>query len=332
MDLDGLIAMPLTESPARPGVGLAPAPQRSLPLVLLSLIVAALALAAAAAASLTGGGGAPVEVVSIRGERVLLFGRGLYRFDTLFIGAGYRGQDLATLSLAVPALLAAVFLYGRGWLGSRLLLSGVLAFFVYANGSFALGAAYNPAYLLYVGAFSSSVFALVMSFRESAYEVGDGADEASAGPTPDESAVRPHALPRRGAGALLIASGLGTIAIWLPPVVSAWLEGATPPLLGTYTTLVTETLDLALIAPTAVFAGLSVLRGQAVGYRLAFPLFGIIVLLAPTIVAATASQVAAGVRFTPGQIVGPIAAFLTMGLLSVWAAASILRALRRRGR
>jgi hypothetical protein len=110
------------------------------------------------------------------------------------------------------------------------------------------------------------------------------------------------------------------------------LTGEPPPLLGTYTTLVTETLDLALIAPTTILAGVLILRRRALGYRLAFPLFGIIVLLTPTIAAATASQVAAGIEFTPGQIAGPIAAFVAMGLLSVWAGAAIIRTIQRNAR
>lgn len=51
--------------------------------------------------------------------------------------------------VGIPMLIFAIFLYRRGSLRSGLLLTGVLACFLYNSASVAFGAAYNPLYLLY---------------------------------------------------------------------------------------------------------------------------------------------------------------------------------------
>lgn len=112
-------------------------------------------------------------------------------------------------------------------------------------------------------------------------------------------------------------------------MVAAQVAGAVPPLLDGYATLVTVTLDVAIIAPCAILAGVRILLRDPAGYRFAFPLFGIIVLLTPVIALATWLQLREGVVFTTGEIVGPIASFALMGVLSVWAGAAVVRALRR---
>jgi hypothetical protein len=280
-------------------------------LILLSVVVAALA-AAAAFAGLFANGVGPDAGTSLRGDVVPLFGRGVYRFDTSFTGAGFRAQDVVTLVLAVPALLVATFAYARRRLGGALLLGGVLAYFLYAFGSLTLSAAYNDVFLVYVATFSASLFALVLAF---------GASEGAIPPSVD--------LPRGGPGTLLIVSGVGTLLIWLQPVVAARMAGAVPPHLDIYTTPVTVALDVAIVAPCAIVAGVLILRRNATGYRMAFPLFGIIAFLMPVIPLATWLQAREGVLFTTGEIVGPVVSFILMGALSVWAAVAVLRALRR---
>src|SRR5688500_15318975 len=77
-----------------------------------------------------------------RGESVQLYGRGIYRYDSLLIGSGFRGADAATLAVAVPLLVVAIHLYRRGSLRGGLLLTGTLAYFLYNYASMAVGAAF----------------------------------------------------------------------------------------------------------------------------------------------------------------------------------------------
>ena len=112
----------------------------------------------------------------------------------------------------------------------------------------------------------------------------------------------------------MLTSGAVTVAVWLLPLLTAQLAGNPPDHLDHNTTMVTDALDLAVITPGAIIAGVLLLRRRPLGVIVAMPLLGIIVLLLPLIVGGTISQLAAGIEFTPAEIVGPIAGF---GLLAV---------------
>ncbi len=116
-------------------------------------------------------------------------------------------------------------------------------------------------------------------------------------------------LPRRFPAILLLAGGAVIFFVWLEPLVTALARGRPPALLGTYTPEVTFALGLAIITPATVLSGLWIPRRNPLGCRLAFPQLGTVVMLLPGISVSTAWQVAAGVAFTPGEIVGPIAGF-----------------------
>jgi hypothetical protein len=254
-----------------------------------------------------------------RGQTVDLYGQGIYRLDTVFSAAGYKGTDAVVLFLAVPVLVVLTLLYRRGSLRFGLLLISMLSFFLYVYASMALGSAYNSLFLIYLVIFSLSLFALIKVSRlaETAWlELDSMARLTRARRT------------RRFPASLLFASGLVTAFVWLSPLVGAMATGQTPDRLDSYTTLMTYVLDLAVIVPAAFAAGWMILRSHPLGYLMAFALFGIIVMLAPGITASTISQVRSGVSLTPGEMAGPVAGFIVLGILSLWAMVSILRGLQ----
>ena len=258
----------------------------------LSALIAVLALVAAGTGLFYGDGGSPFTFTSVRGQPVEIYGQGLYRFDTLFQGAGNKGTDTVTLFLGIPLLVLSVLLYRRGSLRGGLLLLGALTWFLYTYASYALGpVAYNELFLLYVVLFSASLFALVLAF---------GSFDVRGLPT--RFSAR---LPRRGPVIFMFVSALVTLGVWLFVPITALLQGEPPERLDTYSTLFTNALDLAVIVPTVFLAGVLMLRGDPLGYLIAFPLLVLEAFLAPMIAAQTVSQLRAGVTFPPGQIVGP---------------------------
>jgi hypothetical protein len=271
----------------------------------LTLLLAALAFAATCAGLMSSWLDGGVSLQTAWGGTAFLQGRGLYRHDSVFIAAGFRGQDGITLAVGLPLLLVTSPGYWRRpTLRRGLLLLSVLAYFLYVYASMALGAAYNVLFIVYVAAFSASFFAFVGLF----------------GLVKAEALVRlaDPRMPRRGPAIFMLAAGLVTLGVWLSPVVSALVQGVPPALLDHYTTMFTYALDLAIVTPTALLAGVLILRRDSLGYLLAVPLLGIIILLAPTIIASTLFQKAAGVSFTTGEVVGPISGFVVLGGLGVW--------------
>jgi len=146
--------------------------------VWLAALIALLALVAAGTGLFWLSGDGPLTVTTVRGETVELYGRGLYRDDSVFKGAGFRGTDAVTLVLAIPLLVITTLLYRRGSLGGGLLLTGTLGFFLYNYASLALGAAYNNLFLVYVALFGASLFAFVLAFRRT-YRVAESRSSCS---------------------------------------------------------------------------------------------------------------------------------------------------------
>ena len=113
----------------------------------LTLVIAGLALAGALAGLVW----QPEEpagrmaFTTLRGQTVELYGQGLYRNDTVFNAAGFKGMDVVTLAVGAPLLVWAWVSYGRDALRGGLLLAGALAYFVYIGASLTFSAAAGTA-------------------------------------------------------------------------------------------------------------------------------------------------------------------------------------------
>ena len=284
---------------------------RSQAIIWLSALIAVLAAVVCLAGLFWQGGDGRVTATSVRGEEVELYGEGLYRFDTVFIAAGSRGTDVVTLVLGIPMLVIAAVLYRRGSLRGGLLLAGVLAFFLYVYASRSLGNAYNGLFLFSIALFSASLFAFLLtvaSIDRRAVGARLAADRA-----------------RHGLAGFLFASGVVTAVVWLQPLLGALLRSDESKYLDTYTTTVTDVLDLGVIVPTLVAASALILRRETLGYVLAAVMLVLLLLVAATIIVGTVFQVAADVSFTAGEIVGPIAGFLVLGAIGTVLLARLLR-------
>lgn len=213
-----------------------------------------LALLAAGAGLFYETPGNPYPYTNHRGETVMLNGHGLYFYDTVSSAAQMQGNDLITLTVGLPLLTIAAWLAFRGSLRGRLLLSGTLGFFLYTYTSMSMLASYNSLFLVYVALFALSLYAFILSLM--------AIDVAS---LPEHFSPRlPHGWI---AGVLFAVGGFLTLA-WLGRILSPLLQGQTPALENT-TTLVIQAMDLVLIAPLAILAGILLLRRTAWGYLLA---------------------------------------------------------------
>jgi hypothetical protein len=283
----------------------------------LAIAVAILAAVAAAVGLFYKTEAAPFPFTTLRGQTAQIYGQGLYHYDTLFFGAGFKGQDAVVLFLGVPLLVVAALLYPRGSLMGQLLLTGALGYFLYVYASMALGAAYNRMFLLYVTIFSASLFAFVQAFAAVDLDL--------------IAAQLPGGLPRLGLAVFMFLAGAVTLFVWGGPLVATLFSGGVPDRMDSYTTMVTYALDLAIITPATIVCGLLVWQNNPLGYVLAAPLLTLVVLLAPQIILSTIFQRAAGVPFSTGEMVGPVAGFVVLGLAAAWLLVAILRGLANTG-
>jgi hypothetical protein len=274
---------------------------RSVGVLVLVVMIAKLATIAASIGLFYDRVTGAVLPISVEEAAMKMYGHGIYRYDSLLVGAGFRGVDAVTLFLGVPLLVTSAVLYRRGSFRGALLLAGTLAYFLYNYASMALSAVYNDLFLVYVALFSTSLFAFIlvlMSF-----------DLASL-----PSRFSP-ALPRREIAAYLAAVGFLLVVLWLGDVVAALVRDSVPAALGSYTTIVTYVLDLGVIMPAAFVAAVLLVQSKPLGYLLAATLLTMTLTLGAALLSQGIAILFAGVRMSLPQIAGMIGSFAVLGLV-----------------
>jgi hypothetical protein len=214
-----------------------------------------------------------------------------------------RGSDAVILFVGIPLLVLAMVFYQRGSLRGRILLMSVLAYFLYNAASVAFGVAYNNLFLVYLASFSTSLFAFVLAVQSINLQALS-------------SLVSPG-LPRRGIAALLFISALAVMAAWLSDIIGGLLQGQVPAI-ASYTTEVTYVIDLGVIAPAAILAGILLLRRSPAGYILSPILLVNLAIIGLVVTAQSIAQSLAGITLSTGEFVGKAGSFMILSLFAIW--------------
>ncbi len=251
--------------------------------------------------------GQPYEITSFRGERVTITGHGLYYYDTVSTAAQMQGNDLITLVVGLPLLAVSAWLAWRGSLRGQLLLTGTLGFFLYTYMSMSMLTAYNALFLAYVALFAMSLYAFILSMLSIDLKT-----------LPQHFSPK---LPRGWIAAALFAVGGFLALAWFGRVVPEMLNPQTPAALENTTTRVIQAMDLALIAPLAILAGILLLRRSAWGYLLA----SVAVLKGLTMALAVSTMgINMALKGVPDSL-GILIPFLVLTLLNLIVAVLLLR-------
>jgi hypothetical protein len=123
----------------------------------------------------------------------------------------------------------------------------------------------------------------------------------------------------------MVISGMATLAIWVMDPLTGLVEATPPKGLDSYTTLFTHALDIGIIVPAAVIAGIMIWRRRSFGYVVAFSLLVLEALLMPVITIATIFQLQLGMSFTPAEVIGPIVGFSLLAGSAIWVISVVLR-------
>lgn len=266
-------------------------------------LIVVLALFAAGIGLFYPNDGSLFSFTAVRGETVQIWGQGWYRYDTPIGALSFKAGDLITLFLAIPALIVSFVLYRQGSLRGGLFLTGVLAYFLYTYTSLGFGATYNNLFLAYILIFSASLFGLILALTSF-----------------DMQALPAHfseTLPRRGIGIFLIVSGIILSLIWLVlSIIPALLQSKAPLEAYFYTTFMTGIVDIGIVAPALIIAGVLLLRRAPFGYLFASTMLVFTCILGPNLTAGGIIQVVEEV-ITIGQAMAFTVPFVILALIAI---------------
>lgn len=163
-----------------------------------------------------------------------------------------RGQDVVTL-LAAVALVWGAVRARAGSLAGHIVWLAVTLYVPYTYLMYVV-APYNDALLLYIAAFGMSVFGLLNGlFRLDAHAVAEAFT----------------AVPRRGVAWFLLVVAALFATLWLVDILSVWPGGVPESLIVYDIPSTVHVLDLAIVLPLLVLAGVLLLRGHPVAPVLA---------------------------------------------------------------
>ncbi len=180
-----------------------------------------------------------------------------YALETDNWAAQAVGQDWTNLLLLAPTLLASAIAVRRGSQPARLILAGALLYSAYSAALYAFAVHFNTLFLVYCAVLGISLFSLgglVRSFVHMNAKEWFGS---------------------RGSVKVLgftsLLTGLLFAALWLGEDISALATGTIPTSVsvGGFFTNPVHVLDLSVVLPAMVVAGIALLRRRPLGYVLA---------------------------------------------------------------
>jgi len=185
-----------------------------------------------------------------------LFIADLYQ-DNTFVASAWKGNDLVTLVVAVPMLVAALILSMRGSQRAQLVWLGMLDYTLYNYAYYVFGAAFNQFFLIYVALFTLSVSALI--FGLSNIDVSGIGRKFRA------------RTPVRWISSFMLFVAIGLTGVYLFQSLGFVATGQLPEIVvkSGHPTSVVFALDLSLVVPFFVLGAIWVWKRQPWGYVLA---------------------------------------------------------------
>jgi hypothetical protein len=281
----------------------------SRPITLLVLLILILSGVASVYGLLEGNGEGERIHTSVRGESVKLYGKGLYRDDSVTMAVQARAQDAVTAAVGIPLLAISLRLSRRGSLKGKLMLTGTLGYFLYTYTSYTFLAMFNPLFLVYVILMSASLYAFLLALTA----------------IDREKLMRAikERFPSRMAAGFLLFMAAAVAMLWLGKLVPM-LRGERPEGLEHYTTFVIQAMDLGVVVPAAAASAILLLRRRPWGYLLS------VVLMMKMVTMLTALTVMIVMQALSGITIGAVEmiVFPVFNALAVWCVVLILRGMQ----
>lgn len=175
---------------------------------------------------------------------------GAYR-DVRWIRAAWFGNDLVTLFVVVPILIAALAFMRRGSQRARLVWLGTLGYGAYNYAFYLLGAALNAFFPIYILAFVTAVAALIIGLVQSdVHALAEGFSDRA---------------PVRAIGCYYVFVAVGLSVVWLGMWAAYIYAGRSIPV-GTEVFKLVAALDTTIMVPALAVGGVLLSSRRSWGY------------------------------------------------------------------
>lgn len=251
-------------------------------------------------------------VKNIYEESIVLYGDGIYKYNSILKAGANKGTDLVMLIVAIN--LAIFTAMKTKAVKYNFLQVGSLAGLLYYSCYLAFGVTFNRLFPIYLLLFSSSLFAMVFLLTDLIKK-----DNLFVGELVSKSL--------KGTALFLIISG-SSVLIWLEFIVPALINGQQLSIIEIYTTEPTFVLDLGIILPVYWGCGVALLKKKEIGYKLTPILLVFIVIVGLTVIGQNIFQSSMGIHIPLRQLFGLVISFVVLGIVATILNVKFLRYLK----
>mgnify|MGYP000120138862 CR=1 FL=1 len=177
--------------------------------------------------------------------------------DNALVSSSWYGNDIITMVLAVPVFMNGLIFYKKKTVIGILILFAMLFYSLYNYAFYLFSAAFNNLFLIYVAIFSLSIFALILLIRK--IDIKKSAAQ-----------FKPE-TPVKVIGWYMIIVGILLGVFHTGLSLSYVFSGTVPEIITNvaHPTNVIAALDLSMVVPVALIAGINILKKRPWGYVLA---------------------------------------------------------------
>lgn len=253
-------------------------------------------------------GGQRYFVENIYGQRISIYGDGIYAYNSLLKVGATKGTDLAMIIVSVFLLIMLIFLNAKRF--NSYLIAGLQSCLLYSSTCLIMGVSFNRLFPLYLLQFSTSLFAFLLwlldlkqrgNFEDKLYE------------------------KRLKGTALFLFVGGCSVLIWLTFIIPAVITGKPTNFIEIYTTEPTYAIDLGIILPSCIATGIALLRKKKIAYAIAPVLLTLITCVGLCVIFQTIAQSSLGIVLEIGQMIGMVVSFVVLGVIAIILNVKILR-------
>lgn len=222
-------------------------------ILVLVLLISVLASISSLLGIFSNDGMGEFEHTSIRGEKINIYGVGLYKHMSSDVAIQGIAHDYVTLFIAIPLLLSSLYFFLNNSTKARILLLGVTLYFFVTFLFYSTMGMYNELFLAYLGILCFSFFTLIFVLFNKPIESL-------------ANSLKSIKLIRAG-GYFLIINSIMVSSLWLSIIIPPLINGTIyPKELQHYTTLIVQGLDLGLLLPLGIVSGYLAIKKNKYGY------------------------------------------------------------------
>lgn len=268
----------------------------------ITILIGAIIILSATAALVgifTTGGPGNFGYVTIRGETVTIYGKGIYKHMSADVAIQGIAQDVVTLFIGIPLLLFSLFGFRKSSVKNRFLLTGVTGYFFVTYLFYTAMGMYNELFLVYVTLLGLTFFALFNLFISFDIKIISEYFSVKA--------------PAKFTGGFLIFNSIAIALMWLGRVIPPLLDGSVYPVdLQHYTTMIVQGFDLGLLLPVSFVAGWLLLKKRPMGFLIGVPYIVFLSVLMSALSAKIIAMGINGVNIIPAVFIIPAINLVTI--------------------